>query len=909
MTRASETVHESSLTLANNDETVYVAVEKDVDKSIVTLTWALNYFRGKKFCIFHVHQLAKVIALIGGNSPGSSLEEHEVRTIRELDTKMMEKILDDYIFMCEQEGMYAEKLHVEMDDIGEGIVELVYQHSIKKLVVGAAADKHYSEGMKNIKSKKAMYVLDHVPPSCQIWFICSGNLIRSGKGGLDGSADEDRYASLQSISFSEMGGSHPSTSASGSSNLRCCDDSESELEVLEPPRFLELEHLSSSHELDGSIDDQLLDQLEQAQEEAGKWRREAYEEANRREKAEKAVIEATRKVRALEGSYIEELRRRKEIEEVFAKEKGNFENLKKQWDEERLIAMDQRGLLENQVSNYEYRMKELDEKLLTAMDQRVLLENQVSNIEYRMKELDEERLTAMDQRVLLENQVSNYEFRMKELDEERLTAMDQRVLLENQVSNYEYRIKELDEERLTAMDQRGLLENQVSNYEYRMKELDEELLTAMDQRVLLENQVSNYEYRMKELDEERLTSMDQRVLLENQVSNYEFRMEELEKERDEFRVERDNAFDVSNYLLTKQSEASSSSSIINTQQFFSVFSLSEIHEATSSFDPSSLIWEHGYGTMYKGLLRYTPVAIKMLNTTGGTSVFQEEVDVLSKFRHPNLITLIGVCPEEYGLIYEYLPNGCLRDRLSCKDNTPPLSWQTRICIATELCSALIFLHSSNPHSIVHGDLKAENIFLDAGFVSKLSGFGISNHPQFLETGELSPKSDIYSFGIIILQLLTGRSRANIVERMREILDMGNLNALLDSSAGDWPFVQAQQVAHLALRCCDSDPSNRPDLVSEVWRVLKPLSASSSIRMDSEEDSQSPSYFICPILQEVMQDPVVAADGYTYEEEALREWLDSGHNTSPMTNLRLSHTDLVPNRALRSAIQEWLQNPS
>jgi serine/threonine protein kinase len=190
-------------------------------------------------------------------------------------------------------------------------------------------------------------------------------------------------------------------------------------------------------------------------------------------------------------------------------------------------------------------------------------------------------------------------------------------------------------------------------------------------------------------------------------------------------------------------------------------------------------------------------------------------------------------------------------------STPPLSWHTRISIATELCSALIFLHSGNPHSIVHGDLKAENIFLDAGFVSKLSGFGVSNHPEYLETGELSPKSDIYSFGIIILQLLTGRSRANIVETMPQILDMGDLNALLDPSAGDWPLVQAQQVAHLALRCCDSDPSNRPDLVSEVWRVLKPLSASggasSSFGMDSEEtdseeDRQSPSYFICPISQ-------------------------------------------------------------
>ncbi|KAK1559750.1 hypothetical protein Q3G72_017959 [Acer saccharum] len=341
MARISETVHESSLTLANNDETVYVAVEKDIDKSKMTLTWALNNFHGKKFCILHVQQLAKVIALIGGNSPESRLEEHEDRTIRELYTKIMEKILDEYILMCEQAGVYAEKLHIEMDDIGEGIVELVYQHSIKKLVIGAAADEHYSGGMKNIKSKKAMYVLDHVPLSCQIWFICRGHLICSGKGALDGADDEDRYGSLQSISFSEMGSSHPSTSASGSSNLRFCDESESELEVLELPRFLELEQLSSSHELEGSSDNQLLDQLEQVMDEAEKLKREAFEESIRRGKAEKAVIEATRKVRALEGSYIEELRRRKEIEETAVDLSQAYEKERDKFREELDNAIDE----------------------------------------------------------------------------------------------------------------------------------------------------------------------------------------------------------------------------------------------------------------------------------------------------------------------------------------------------------------------------------------------------------------------------------------------------------------------------------------------------------------------------------------------------------------------------------------
>lgn len=249
-------------------------------------------------------------------------------------------------------------------------------------------------------------------------------------------------------------------------------------------------------------------------------------------------------------------------------------------------------------------------------------------------------------------------------------------------------------------------------------------------------------------------------------------------------------------------------------------------------------------------------------------------------RHPNLITLFGACPESWALIYEYLPNGSLEDRLSCRDNSPPLSWQTRTRIATELCSVLIFLHSSKPYSIVHGDLKPANVLLDANFVSKLSDFGICRllcqnegsggntticcktnpkgtfgymDPIFLISGELTPMSDVYSFGIILLRLLTGRSTSmRIREEVQCALDKGNLKILLDPSAGDWPYVQAEQLAHLAVRCCEMNRENRPDLASEVWRVLEPLrtscGGSSSFRLGSKELSQPPQYFICPIFQ-------------------------------------------------------------
>jgi serine/threonine protein kinase len=99
------------------------------------------------------------------------------------------------------------------------------------------------------------------------------------------------------------------------------------------------------------------------------------------------------------------------------------------------------------------------------------------------------------------------------------------------------------------------------------------------------------------------------------------------------------------------------------------------------------------------------------------------MSMLSKVRHPNLVTLIGACPETWALVYEFLDNGSLEDRLSCKGDASPLTWQARTRIAAEVCSALIFLHSTDELSLIHGDLKPSNILLDSNFVSRLGDFG------------------------------------------------------------------------------------------------------------------------------------------------------------------------------------------
>ncbi|KAF6157934.1 hypothetical protein GIB67_015250 [Kingdonia uniflora] len=124
---------------------------------------------------------------------------------------------------------------------------------------------------------------------------------------------------------------------------------------------------------------------------------------------------------------------------------------------------------------------------------------------------------------------------------------------------------------------------------------------------------------------------------------------------------------------------------LQTPQFLSDFSLLEIKEATHSFDQSLNIGGES-GSVYRGFLRNTGVPIKMLqsNSLEGCSEFQVEVDISSRMRHPNLFTLIGTCLEASTLVYDYLPNCSLKDRLVCKDDTPPLSWQARIRIYIEV---------------------------------------------------------------------------------------------------------------------------------------------------------------------------------------------------------------------------------
>ncbi|XP_064985760.1 U-box domain-containing protein 33 isoform X2 [Musa acuminata AAA Group] len=355
------------------------------------------------------------------------------------------------------------------------------------------------------------------------------------------------------------------------------------------------------------------------------------------------------------------------------------------------------------------------------------------------------------------------------------------------------------------------------------------------------------------------------------------------------------------------------------------FTLSDLQTATCDFSESFKLGRGGYGCLYKGEIMNRTVMIKRLHqhNVRGQVEFQQEVHVLGKIKHPHLVTLIGMCPEALSVVYEYMPNGTLQDRLFCR--ATPMNWKIRARIIAEISSALLFLHSCKPEKIVHGDLKPENIFLDYSYNCKLGNFGVCrliqqdtghnptlcryrepqaafpySDPEYQMTMESTTKSDVYSFGIIILQLLTGKPARGLSGEIRRALLSGNLKSILDPSAGDWPTDVARNLAEIGLQCSELNAQDRPELTPEMVKDLGYLHLM--------EERPVPPFFLCPILQEIMHDPQVAADGFTYEGRALREWLDSGRDTSPMTNLKLKHLHLTPNHALRLAIQDWLCQP-
>ncbi|KAI3725545.1 hypothetical protein L1987_65335 [Smallanthus sonchifolius] len=290
------------------------------------------------------------------------------------------------------------------------------------------------------------------------------------------------------------------------------------------------------------------------------------------------------------------------------------------------------------------------------------------------------------------------------------------------------------------------------------------------------------------------------------------------------------------------------------------FTFSELQSATRNFRPDTMVGEGGFGRVFKGWVdgeTYAPskvgigiaVAVKKSNpdSAQGLKEWQAEVKFLGKFSHPNLVKLVGYCWEdrEFLLVYEYIQKGSLENHLF-KKGPEPLPWSTRIKIAIGAAQGLAFLHTTEK-TVIYRDFKSANILLDGDFNAKLSDFGFAklgptngaSHvstrvvgtygyaaPEYIATSHLYVKSDVYGFGVVLLEIITGlrvvdtnrpSSQHNLVEWARPALpDKRKLRKIIDPRLeNDYPSKGAGKAAELILRCLEPDPKNRPSMEEVV----------------------------------------------------------------------------------------------
>ncbi|KAF5747236.1 Kinase superfamily protein [Tripterygium wilfordii] len=318
-----------------------------------------------------------------------------------------------------------------------------------------------------------------------------------------------------------------------------------------------------------------------------------------------------------------------------------------------------------------------------------------------------------------------------------------------------------------------------------------------------------------------------------------------------------------------------SSGRINLTPNLKIFTLAELKSATKNFNPDAMLGEGGFGRVFRGWVdgkTYAPsragvgmpVAVKKSNPDSfqGLEEWQAEVKFLGKFSHPNLVKLLGYCWQEsqFLLVYEYMQKGSLENHLF-RQGAEALSWETRLKIAIEAARGLEYLHTSEK-SVIYRDFKASNILLDGAFNAKLSDFGLAklgpidgnSHittrimgtrgyaaPEYVATGHLYVKSDVYGFGVVLLEMLTGlpavdpsrsSEKQNLVYwAIPSLSSKSKLKKIMDTRLEKkYPMNGAMKAGELILKCLESDPKDRPSMN----HVLDDLVRISEIKEKSKE---------------------------------------------------------------------------
>ncbi|CAM8918566.1 unnamed protein product [Rhodiola kirilowii] len=288
------------------------------------------------------------------------------------------------------------------------------------------------------------------------------------------------------------------------------------------------------------------------------------------------------------------------------------------------------------------------------------------------------------------------------------------------------------------------------------------------------------------------------------------------------------------------------------------FSFRELQNATGNFNPKNILGQGGFGVVYKGCLtNKTLVAVKRLKdpSSTGERQFQTEVEMIGLALHRNLLRLYGFCmtSNERLLVYPYMPNGSVADRLRDRNQeNPSLDWTKRKRIALGTARGLLYLHEQCNPKIIHRDVKAANILLDESFEVVVGDFGLAklldlrdSHvttavrgtvghiaPEYLSTGQSSEKTDVFGFGILLLELVTGQKtldtgngqgqKGMILDWVKTLQEEKRLEMLVDRDLkGHYDAEELENMVELALMCTQSHPNLRPKM-SQALKVLEDM---------------------------------------------------------------------------------------
>ncbi|XP_078148975.1 putative cysteine-rich receptor-like protein kinase 31, partial [Carex rostrata] len=300
--------------------------------------------------------------------------------------------------------------------------------------------------------------------------------------------------------------------------------------------------------------------------------------------------------------------------------------------------------------------------------------------------------------------------------------------------------------------------------------------------------------------------------------------------------------------------------ILNPNAEYQVFKFTALKAATDNFSDRNKLGKGGFGPVYKGTLPDgREIAVKRLsgNSVQGIIEFKNEVDFLAKLKHKNLVQLFGCCitKQEKLLCYEYLPNGSLDKILFAKDSSirVNLGWKMRHKIIEGITRGLHYLHEESQLKIIHRDLKVSNILLDKDMNPKISDFGLARFfeedqthkdtniiagtfgymaPEYISHGNFSAKSDVYGFGVLLLEILTGQKNSafagsnrvsNLIDHALMHWNDGTIFELVDPILEEEFKEEIERCVHIALQCVQENPVDRPTM-----ETVKNMLASPSV---------------------------------------------------------------------------------